>query len=341
MRRSWRRRFAYASGGLILTLILAVTVTVGWRPLLGPRARPLTDRLFEATPDRLARGRYLVRGVAGCLACHSDVDTGLGVPTEAAMTGGGKIWTPEGTPWLVASNLTPDRDTGAGDWSDDAIARAIREGISHDGRALFPVMPYQQYRVMSDEDLASVIVYIRSLSPVANPLPMTAVPFPPGPLINTVPEPLDGPVEPPDLGDAVSRGAYLVRLGGCADCHTPMGDRGERLAGLDFAGGFVLQDSRGEVASGNLTPDPSGIPYYTADLFLQAMRTGSVVARKLNDVMPWWIYRQMTDDDLLAIFAYLRTLPAVSHRIDNAAPPTDCPICGLRHGGGDTNRPPA
>lgn len=339
MPRRRRRWLLFLFGGLALLVAGGVSATVGWRPFIGPRARGLEDHRFEATPARMARGRYLVRSVNGCLVCHSDVDTGRGVPTEAAMDGAGKIWAAEGMPWLVAPNLTADRETGVGEWADDMLARAIREGIGHDGRALFPIMPYQQYRHMSDEDLASVIVYLRSLPPVNRSLPMTEVPFPPGPLINALPAPLDDPVAPPDLDDQVSRGEYLVRMGACFDCHTPLNTRGEPIAGLEFSGGMVLQDSRGQVASGNITQHPSGIPYYDDELFLQTIRTGSVIARKLNDVMPWWVYRNMTDADVLAIYAYLRTLPPVGHRIDNEEPPTDCPICGLRHGGGETNQP--
>ena len=69
------------------------------------------------------------------------------------------------------------------------------------------------------------------------------------------------------------------------------------------------------------------------------MRTGAVISRDLNDVMPWWFYRNMTDEDLKAIYAYLKTLKPVQHRIDNTLPVTDCPACGLRHGGGERNAP--
>lgn len=323
----------------MVLLAAAISATIGWRPFIGPRARPLTNRTFNVTPERLERGRYLVRSVNGCLGCHSNVDTGVGIPTDEAMDGGGKVWAPEGLPWLVAPNITSDRETGAGNWTDDMLARAIREGIGHDGRALFPIMPYPQYRAMSDEDLASVIVYIRTLGAVSNPLPRTEIPFPPGPLINSVPEPVETVVPEPDLTSAVSRGEYLVRIGVCTDCHTPMDATGARLPGMEWAGGMMLSDSKGQAASANLTPDPSGIPYYTEELFLTAMRTGAVISRDLNDVMPWWFYRNMTDEDLKAIYAYLKTLKPVQHRIDNTLPVTDCPACGLRHGGGERNAP--
>ena len=86
-----------------------------------------------------------------------------------------------------------------------------------------------------------------------------------------------------------------------------------------------------------MTPAPSGIPYYNADLFVEVMRTGMVKARKVHDAMPWRAYGRQMDEDLRAIFAFLQTVPPVAHRVDNTLPPTRCPVCGGVHGGGETN----
>ena len=91
------------------------------------------------------------------------------------------------------------------------------------------------------------------------------------------------------------------------------------------------------MAAANLTTDASGIGYYDEALFLQAMRTGSVRGRKLSPLMPFAVYRNMSDDDLKAIFAYLRTVKAVHHRVDNSLPPTYCKLCQQKHGAGDQN----
>ncbi len=238
---------------------------------------------------------------------------------------------------VVAPNLTPDPETGAGNWTDDQLARAIREGIGHDGRALYPMMPYQRFRALSDEDLASIIVYLRSLPPVRNPLPFTRLVLRVRIMIRNFPRPLKTSVPAPDLSTSEKRGAYLAQIASCADCHTPMDSLGHRLPGMEFAGGLVLAGPFGRVASANLTPDPSGIPYYDLAMFTTAMRTGAVVARPLNPVMPWTTYGSMTDDDLAGIFAYLRSLPSVRHRVDNSEPPTFCRICKQRHGFGDRN----
>ena len=249
---------------------------------------------------------------------------------------GSCVWAATDTPWLVAPNITPDKETGAGNWSDDTLARAIREGIGHDGRALYPIMPYLSFQAMSDEDLAAVIVYIRSLAPVRNQLPATRIPFPSNFLTNDVPQPVTVPVPPPDQSTPVARGAYLVRMGTCADCHTPQ-EKGKPVEGMGFAGGLVLTGPTGKVASSNITPDASGISYYDENLFIRAMHEGRVGARTLNATMPWSFFAQMTDDDLKAVFAYLRTLKPVKHRVDNTVPSTYCKKCRQTHGLGDTN----
>jgi mono/diheme cytochrome c family protein len=337
MRRRWVKIFGITIVVLLVIISLAITFTIGWRPIIGPKARRLTDRKFEATQARLERGKYLVNSVMGCLGCHSEADFGKpGAPPREGRLGAGARWADAELPWVVAPNITPDKETGAGNWSDDTLARAIREGIGHDGRALFPLMPYPNYRSLSDEDLASVIVYIRSLPPVRNELPQTKIPFPISFFIKNVPEPITASVAPPDQSTPVARGAYLVKMGDCVDCHTPS-EKGQPIAGLEFAGGFVLKEPTGTVASANITPDPSGIPYYDENLFIHAMREGKVGARQLNASMPWWFYGKMTDDDLKAVFAYLRTLKPVKHRVDNTVPPTYCRLCRMRHGRGDEN----
>src|SRR5579862_5526441 len=137
---------------------------------MGPSARPLTSRIFERTPARLVRGEYLVQSVAACFHCHSEHDfTTPEYPIPAGKMGAGwHMPIPElGELW--APNITPDPETGIGNWSDDAVARAIQEGVDVNGRALFPVMPYLRFRHMDNEDVASIVVYLRSIPPVRQP----------------------------------------------------------------------------------------------------------------------------------------------------------------------------
>src|SRR5215472_16656276 len=335
----------FAKWFLLVVLVLsclaavAITFTIGWRPFLGPKARPLTARTFERTPQRLERGRYLATALSGCSYCHSPHDWNApGTPYVPGKEGSGEVLPFTNLPGrVVAPNLTPDSETGVGRWTDDQLARAIREGIGHDGRALFPLMPYLHYRKLPDEDLASVIAYLRSRPAIRNPLPPTEIIFPVKYLIRTVPQPLTSPVpELPSSSSLIDPGTALVNLAGCSDCHTPQ-DKGQELPGMKFAGGFPFPGPWGDVASANITPDPSGISYYDEALFLDMMHTGQVKARKLSAIMPVMIYKNLTDDDMKAMFAYLRTLKPVKHRVDNSEPPTDCKLCKQKHGAGSEN----
>jgi len=328
----------WAAITLVVLLVVAISLTIGWRPIIGPRTRTLTARKFESTPQRLERGRYLANGTSGCIYCHSEHDLlKRDEPIPASQRGAGQVLPYLGLPGrIVASNITPDPQTGAGSWTDDQLARAIREGIGHDGRTLFPIMPYARFHSMSDEDLASIVVYLRSLPPVRHELPATEIIFPVKYLIRNAPEPLQSPVASPDTSDRMAYGKYLTTITGCEDCHTPY-HNGQKVPGMDFAGGFLLQVTGETAAAANLTPHASGIDYYDESLFLQAMHTGTVRARKLSPLMPFALYGNMTDDDLKAIFTYLRTLKPVKHRVDNSLPPTYCKLCQQKHGAGDQN----
>jgi len=323
---------------VLATLGLAMLVVALSDPSSGGRAAQAKDRKSDPMRERLARGRYLVEGPMHCFACHSEVDwKAPGAPELQGKKGGGRKFTEGGMPFpLFASNITPDPETGAGTWTDEQLARAIREGIGHDGRRLFPVMPYLNFRVLSDEDLASVVAYVRSIPPVRNALPKTELPEP---VMNGLPPPtpITEPVPQPDFSNSIRRGEYLARLGNCSACHTPRDQQGRPLPGMDFAGGALLKGPWGEVASANITSDPSGTSYYDRRLFLEVMRTGKVRARQLSPIMLTSRYRNMTDEDLTAIYSFLRTLPQVSHRVDNTEPPRPCKRCGFVHGFGDRN----
>ncbi len=190
---------------------------------------------------------------------------------------------------------------------------------------------------MSDEDLASVIVYLRSLPPVHHELPKTEIIFPVKFLIRNAPEPLTSPVPDvtPDAG-AVKYGGHLVNLAGCGDCHTSQ-IQGQNVPRVDFAGGQPFPGPWPIVASANITPDSTGISGYTDDSFVQVIRTGAVNGQVLSAIMPTMIYKNITDGDLKSMFAYLHTVKPIQHRVDNSLPPTSCKICRQRHGGGDKN----
>ncbi len=300
------------------------------------RAKKFT---IQRTPARLARGKYLVHYVADCFGCHSQVDWKKTVmPIPGTEGGGGEIPDDTTTYKVHPPNISPDPETGAGNWTDDQFIRALRQGIGNDGRTLMPFMPYLAFRNMSDEDLYSIIVYIRSIPPVRHKVPLTAWPKQIADHWKPLPPP-SAPIPPPDFSNPVKRGDYLVNaLADCSGCHTPSNAVLEPLPGLNFSGGFMLHGPWGKVSSANLTPDPSGIIHYDEKMFLQTVRTGKVGGvRSLNNIMPWQHFRHMTDADLKAIFAYLRTLKPVQHRVDNTEPLSNCKLCRGSHGFGDRN----
>ena len=177
---------------VIVLLVAGISLTIGWRPFIGPRLRATTSRKFEVTPQRIERGKYIFTALSACQVCHSQHDyTKHGNPVIAGSEGAGQVIPFRGLPGqVVAPNLTPDPETGAGNWTDDQLARAIREGIGHDGRTLFPMMPYGEYKAMGDEDLASLVVYLMPLAPVRHPLPKTEIIFPVKYLIRSAPQPV-------------------------------------------------------------------------------------------------------------------------------------------------------
>lgn len=314
--------------------LLAFFVAVGMR---ASEVSKSGSARFERTAQRMARGKYLVQGIARCFDCHSQKDT-EGHPLPGMM-GAGRVVPGEESNialphLLVCPNITPDRETGAGLWSDAQLARAIREGIGHDGRILEKTMPYWNFRNLTDEDLASIIVFLRSIPAVHHLLPKRNLAV--QPRIEWRPD-VQPPPLPSDAPAAARRGEYLVHLGDCTGCHTTADPLNHPIPGMLFAGGRVFVRPWGTASSANLTHDASGIAYYDEAQFIRTIRTGHVGARPLNATMPYFFFRNLSDDDLKAIFTYLRTLPPVVHRVDNTEPATLCPKDNNRHGFGDRN----
>jgi mono/diheme cytochrome c family protein len=196
------------------------------------------------------------------------------------------------------------------------------------------MMPYWNLRNLTDEDLVSIIVYLRSIPAVHRPLPKRNLPHDP---VTDWRAEVQPPPLPSDAPAPVRRGEYLVHIGNCTGCHTTADPQGRPVPGMLFAGGRVFVRRWGTVASANLTRDPSGIGYYDEAQFIRTIRSGHVGARKLSRTMPYPLYAHLTDNDLKAIFSYLRTLLPVRHRVDNTEPPTLCPKDKNRHGYGERN----
>jgi len=315
---------------ILLGLTCALTIGIGgfatYLVLKKPAAAPPRDIRVAMTPEQIERGRYLFHNVFECIGCHTPRDaTRFGAPVKADAIGEGMVLpTQMGLPGrVVASNITPDKETGIGAWTDGEILRAIREGVDREGNALFPFMPYQAYRNMSNEDAEAIVAYLRTLPARRNPLPETELAFPVSLLVKSAPQPLTGPVPSPKRETTAAYGEYLVRVGDCAGCHT-MKDKGEPLPDMDLAGGFLLSFPEGSVYSANITPDvETGIGSWSEDTFVSRFRQYQDLARngpppmtrENFTIMPWLPYSELEDVELRAIYKYLRTVKPVRHKV--------------------------
>ena len=257
------------------------------------------------------RGRYLVEVLAACGNCHTPKGP-KGDITEKHMAGGFEIKEDFGV--AISANITPDKETGIGTWTDQEIIWAIREGKRKDGRTLGPPMPYYLYRDISDSDVKAMVAYLRTLKPIANKVPLSRykTPLPPawGPPVTSVPDP------PKD--DLVKYGRYLAGpIAHCVDCHTPMGPDGSRDQARLFAGGFAFHGPWGTSYAANLTPDKeTGIGNWTDAQIAKAIYGVRPDGRQLLPPMPWPYYTgKITDGDLKAILAYLKSLKPIKNKV--------------------------
>jgi len=272
------------------------------------------------------RGEYLVKHVAICLDCHSKRDESrLGMPVVAGTEGGGgNLFDPktDQMPGVIYSrNITPDVETGIGGWTDDEILKAVTQGISKNGDTLFPIMPYINYNKMPKQDLLSIIAFIRTLKPIKNKIPERKLFIP---ISAAYPKDLKKEIDttPPPFNDQVAYGRYLTSIASCADCHTPM-EKGQFDFSRVFAGGYTFNPSTFKVNSANITPDSAtGIGTWTEERFLNKFipyrkeEAYSQNPGKQNTMMPVVAYAGMEDNDLKAIYAFLRTVPPVNHKVE-------------------------
>jgi mono/diheme cytochrome c family protein len=226
---------------------------------------------------------------------------------------------------VAAQNITPDPVTGLGNWTDGEVLRAIREGVDKNGDALFPMMPYEHFRYMSDDDAKSVVAYLRTLKPIRHSVPAKHLDFPVNLAIKFVPKPLNGPITAPDpQKDHLGYGKYLTTIGGCHECHTPHDDHGGRVEAKAFTGGWEMKGPWGRVVTANLTPSAGTfVGRSSKEEFIGRFKSfasldasNSPIAQPgHNTVMPWLPFSHMKDEDLAAIYDYLKTLPPVENKV--------------------------
>jgi len=293
--------------GVAAVLLLAALVLLGTlvgRELSAPALAPLTAELAPADAEVLARGADLARA-GNCLACH----TARGGEPYA---GGRAIRTPFGS--LVASNLTPDPRTGLGAWSPEAFRRALHQGISRDGRLLYPAFPYEHTTRLQDADVDALYAHLRSQPPVKRPNSAHALRFPYNTqaalalwrLLNFEP----GRYQDDSSRSAEwNRGAYLVQgVAHCAACHSPRDALGG--SGQAFSGG-LMPDGRWYAPS-LLDPAEAGVQDWPLVQVVDLLRKGSVDPATAMGPMAEVVFHgtsHLGADDLGAIATFLRDLP--------------------------------
>lgn len=304
----------------------------------------------------LERGQVLA-DIMMCSTCHTYLSTKDGLQIfndDVRLSGGIKIVSPpDGV--FYSSNITPDEETGIGNWKVSDIKRAITKGIGKEGNGL-RVMPYQFYSRITEEDLNSLVGYLRNLPPIRHRIPDNeslsaidkivagfrfVIPFIEGPsqdwfygdagnlaeVADHSPKKPYSPspksiepliIDPIETTPEIEKGKYLVTIAACAFCHTPVTIRGQSKA-LAFAGGFKVVDPIcGTIYSRNITSDKeTGIGDWSKEEVADAIRHGiSRDGRRLcSVVMPWPAYSNLTNSDTMAIAAYLKALPPIKHKV--------------------------
>ncbi|MBI1797298.1 MAG: cytochrome c [Candidatus Eisenbacteria bacterium] len=301
---------------LVVVLVAGIAVFVASRQHLSFAATPYPP--LEASTDSavVARGRYIVRDMANCAQCHGDT-----TQVQAMLSGadvpliGGRVFDiPPGT--FYVRNITPDAETGIGAAPAKAIARALRSGVGIDGRALLPFMEFQGF---SDEDLIAVVSYLKAQPPVHNVVSAHRYSALGSVLKATV---LASPVGPkPDVtaksprGATAENGRYLVEsVALCVSCHTQRDEKTGAFTGPRLGGsaGFIT-DERGRYwSTPNITVDPTHgrLGSMSEDQFVTRLRAGRLLP---GSPMPWQGLMKLDEDDLRAIYRYIKTVPPSTH----------------------------
>jgi len=316
------RKILVAIGSVLVVLIVGGGIFVSARQNLRFDATPYPDVVASTDSAVIARGHYIVRVVAPCAGCHGDPSqraqyvSGADVP----LVGGFNFDIPPGQ--FYTRNLTSDSATGLGSVSDKAIARALRFGVGHDGRALLPFMEMQG---LADDDLRAVVSYLRTQPPVHNAVPehhynilgkvvrATVLSKPVGPSAT--------PLAQAPHGASVETGHYLVEsVALCWSCHTERSQMTGAFTGPRYGGTTGFKESYDTARTWsppNITSDPETgrLGKMNEDQFVARFRQGRVLP---GSPMPWQAFSKMNEDDLRAIYQYLKSVPAVKR--DNGPP---------------------
>lgn len=311
-------------GYLLVIIVVAIAGLLAYVKIALPDVGEAEDLKIDYTQERIERGRYLANTVTVCMDCHSRRDWSKfsGPLAEGTLgMGGDRFDQSLGMPGVFyARNITP---AGISRYSDGELFRLITSGVTKEGRAMFPLMPYPYYGSMDKEDIYSIISYVRSLPAIENSVPDSEPDFPMNFILNTIPK---KPVHQtkPEKTDLLAYGAYMTNAAGCVECHTRV-DKGQIIPDFKFGGGRDFKFPDGSVVmSANITPDKeTGIGAWTKEMFIQRFKVyadsaytdPAVAPGEFNSIMPWTMYGQMEEDDLIAIYNYLRTVKPISNKV--------------------------
>ena len=317
--------------GIVLGVVAVILFgAVVYFNLTYPAVDPAPNITVERTPERIERGKYLANHVTVCIDCHATRDWGkFAGPIIPGTEGkGGEEFNEQvgGVPGTIfSSNITP---AGLKEYTDGELLRAYTVGVTRDNRALFPLMPYLSFNQLSQEDAYAILAYIRSLTPIDNRVGESKLNFPLDFIVKTIPPKSYAPKPVPDKNNDIEYGRYLATIASCAHCHTPA-EKGTPIPGMEYAGGFTFLFPGGVVRSLNITPDEeTGIGRWTRDDFIARFKAFAdsssqnvpVEKNEFNTPMPWLMYAEMTEEDLGAIYAYLKTLKPVRNQVEKFTP---------------------
>ena len=282
---------------------------------------PYPDIQASSDPAVIERGKEIALGPAHCAHCHAPVSEYAKVEAgeEVPLSGGFDFVMPFGT--LYAPNITSHEETGIGKLTDKEIARALRYGVGHDGRALFDFMPFYD---LTDEDLTAVISWLRTQPAVDNKRPTHEYNFVGKALKTFVFKPMgDGEIpDAPPRSESAEYGKYLVNsVANCRGCHSPRDLMTGAYTGPEYSGGLQFEVVGPEgiikgkhLVTPNLTPDSeTGIMAdWSREAFIARIRAGNRVP---GTPMPWGPFSRMSEGDLTAIYNYLSSLDPVRNEV--------------------------
>lgn len=305
---------------LILLVCLFALAVASYVKFLLPDIK-VKELTIDINQERVNRGRYMANHVMLCIDCHSRRDfTKYSGPTVAGTEGmGGELFDQrQGFPGrYYATNITPYELRG---WTDGELYRALTAGVGKRNNALFPIMPYHIYGRLDDEDIYSVIAYLRTIPEIKSEVSNAVSDFPMNFIINTMPKVSISQKRPPK-DDLVGYGEYMTLATNCMECHTEADDMGQLMIELAYAGGRKFFLPSGELSiSTNITPDDeTGIGKWDEEKFIRAFKANDltisdptpIIEGDFNTIMPWTAYAGLDTFDIRAIYHYLRSLEPI------------------------------